>query len=483
MTRLFTPAGRRHIGRLLQALAGDSDRVERRFQALLRKRGHTAAAIRALLAVTPAACARVGSLSRFLEQVDYHGRRLAKLNVPLPAVLDALEQAWELVDGVLEGRFAPAREQLYLATRLALDHGFYQVREAESQAFFGLYRAEVEAENPDDLLRRMVGVLAQAFGASGGWMLLLEGGLPPKLAQPMYVECAGSGGRRTANAAPLGRYGSYWSYPFGPSAVLQLGFRGPYPWLPREQVLLAAAAARCQEALERVRMQADIRRLEAEARHAEQEERRRIGRELHDEAGQSMMLLRLQLEMMERGAPENLRPRLAEARELAGRTAVELRRIVAALSPAVLERLGLQTALRQLVGRFRKVHGARVRLRSEGLREGLPRQTEEVIYRVTQEGLHNIAKHTQATCVNLCLRAADKRIRLSVADNGAGFRTDRAGSKPKSFGLAGMRERVALLGGTLAVQSAPGKGTRVTLELPLTAAPVEIHGKDSRSFD
>jgi two-component system sensor histidine kinase UhpB len=228
-------------------------------------------------------------------------------------------------------------------------------------------------------------------------------------------------------------------------------------------------------------LQQEIRHLEAESRHAEEEERRRIGRELHDEAGQSMALLRLQLEMLERGAPENLRGPLGEARDLAGRMAVELRRIVAALSPAVLERLGLAAALRHLVGRFEKIHPASVRLRVQGLNGPLPRPVEEVIYRVAQECLQNVARHTRASHVNLCLRAADKRIRLSVADDGAGFCADPAVGKPKSFGLAGMRERAALLGGTLVVGSKPGKGTSVTLELPLRSATVVSNGKDSRS--
>jgi len=104
---------------------------------------------------------------------------------------------------------------------------------------------------------------------------------------------------------------------------------------------------------------------------------------------------------------------------------------------------------------------------------------QQVIYRVAQECLQNIAKHSQATHVNLSLRAADKCIRLSVSDNGAGFSAERVGSKPMSFGLAGMRERAAILGGSLAVQSAPGKGAKVTLQLPGSTAQVAGNGKDS----
>jgi signal transduction histidine kinase len=106
-----------------------------------------------------------------------------------------------------------------------------------------------------------------------------------------------------------------------------------------------------------------------------------------------------------------------------------------------------------------------------------------VIYRVAQECLQNIAKHSQATHVNLSLRGSDKNIRLSVSDNGAGFCAETAGSQPMSFGLAGMRERAALLGGTLEVRSAPGKGATVTLQLPRSSAPVTRNGKNSRTLN
>jgi two-component system NarL family sensor kinase len=119
---------------------------------------------------------------------------------------------------------------------------------------------------------------------------------------------------------------------------------------------------------------------------------------------------------------------------------------------------------------FRKIHPAEVRVRISVSSEPLPMPIQEVIYRVAQECLQNITKHSQATTVNLSLQAADKRIRLSVTDNGVGFEAETMGSKPMSFGLAGMRERAALLGGTLVVRSKPGKGTSVRLELPRTSA-------------
>jgi two-component system, NarL family, sensor histidine kinase UhpB len=234
--------------------------------------------------------------------------------------------------------------------------------------------------------------------------------------------------------------------------------------------MLHAAGARCFEAMERVRLQGEVRRLGAETRRAEEAERRRIGRDLHDEAGQSLVLLRLQLEMMEKDAPDALRPRLAQARLITERTVDELRRAIAALSPAVVERLGLEAALRQLVARFAKQQSALVQLRVSPGIAGLSAESQEVIYRVAGEALQNTLKHSQATSVKLLLGLADKKIRLSVQDDGVGFSPETAKGKPLSFGLAGMQERAALLGGTLVVRSAPGKGATVILELPRASA-------------
>jgi NarL family two-component system sensor histidine kinase LiaS len=105
----------------------------------------------------------------------------------------------------------------------------------------------------------------------------------------------------------------------------------------------------------------------------------------------------------------------------------------------------------------------------------LSRRQQEAIYRVAQEALQNIVKHSGATRVMFSLRSDDRRIRLRVADNGAGFQEEKTGNKPTSFGLAGMRERAALIGGALAVRSAPGKGAEISLILPRVSAEVADH--------
>jgi signal transduction histidine kinase len=463
---LLTAAARRFVARMTRAIAPFAGPLDRRFSALLRRRGCDNRQARAYLAMTPAAASQQPSLNKFLEQAEYHGRRLAKLNVQPDEAKETLKSFGPLLDAVLPGQFEPAREQLYLATVLALNQAFYQVRETEAQAFFGLYRAEAEADGLDDLLQRFVRILTHTFHARAGRLLLLDQPARGRLARPLYVEHGQPQERLIADPQMRGQHTSYWSFPMRPAALVQFGFANSYPWLPREETLLNAVAERCQTAIENARMEEEIRRLEAEGRQAEEDERRRIGRELHDEAGQSLLLLRLQLEMLEREASPEMRPRLAEARGIAEHTVVELRRIVAALSPAVLDRLGLRAAIRQLAARFKKMHPAGIRVRFSGTWKELPRQTQEVIYRVAQESLQNIAKHSQATRVNLFVQCTDMSIRLSVSDNGAGFLKDAASSKPMSFGLAGMRERAALLHGNLSIRSAPGKGATVVLELP-----------------
>ena len=175
-------------------------------------------------------------------------------------------------------------------------------------------------------------------------------------------------GRTASSAAGPFR----WPPTGAPPASCSSAFPRIYEWLPREQELLAAAAERCLMAAEKQRLMEDlaqreeqVRRLAEHMLHVEEMERRRISRELHDEAGQSLLCIRLQMELIEQELPEsaaNGRAKLREARDLTERTILEMRRLIAALSPAVLEQLGLGAALRQLVNRFQRLHPCRVRL-------------------------------------------------------------------------------------------------------------------------
>jgi len=197
----------------------------------------------------------------------------------------------------------------------------------------------------------------------------------------------------------------------------------------------------------------------------EEAERRRISRELHDEAGQSLLCIRLQLEMLERAGPglpaAALRRQLASIRGLAERSIIETRRLIASLSPAVIEQLGLETAIRQLVRRLKQVFAGKVTLRA-GQLGVLPMELESMIYRIVQECCHNSLRHAQASTVNVSLQRADNTIKVEIEDDGVGFDVAAALRREGSYGLSGIQERVSLLGGRMEVESAHGQGTSST---------------------
>jgi signal transduction histidine kinase len=471
-----------HLRAMARAVVGSAARLERRLLRELARRGYDAPRRKALAALSPAAAAALLAarkpIGRFLEAVAYHGRRLARLNVRPDEVVDALRLADRLLEEVAGERFRPAREHLHLATILAVNNAFYDVREGEAQAFFGLAEAEAEARDVGDLLHRFSGVLAQAFRARAAGLYLLDE-VPAARRRPRYL----SGRARPLDARLEAAGDCWWSFPIPAgkqvAGLVELAFPGRYPWLPREAQLLRAAAEGCGRAIERATLVEQVVRLAAAARRAEEEERRRLGRELHDETAQSLLVLRLQMEMLERETVGEVQARIAGLRESVERNVNDLRRIIAALSPAMLERLGLEAAVRQLAERFGKRFAGRLTVRISSSGRPVPAEASEAVYRIAQESLHNVFRHSQAVSVNLLLRIADRVVKLSVVDDGVGFDADVASNRPMSFGLLGMRERAALIGGTLRIRSAPGKGTAVVLEVPRASAETVTHGKDS----
>ncbi len=473
--------------------------VEKHLPRLASAKGSDPRQVKALSLITAGAAVRMVAAGRsaadFFEQVSYNSRRLAKLNVAPMEVVDALREYDRGLDRVLARRhpqhraaLLEVRQQLHFRTLLAINHAYYQVREAETQAFYGLLRAEMDATGLDDLLRRFILILTRTFRAQAGRIIPLSGpssgGSPiaarilKRLGKARYI-AAGPGEALVVDATMRGAFQSYWSIPFFSdgqlAGLIQFGFPTAYRWLPRELDLLNAFTERCLRGAERVRLLQDLaareeqlRSLAAHLLEVEEEERQRLSRELHDEAGQSMLFLRLHLEMIEKDAPPDLRPRLAEAKSVAERIIAEVRRIIAALNPSVVEELGLPAALRHLSARFRKLYPSKVRLRLTAYAGGATREAETAIYRVVQESYQNIAKHSAASRVNLTLRSTDTLVELNIEDDGVGFDVDRAVALPKSFGLKGMRERVALLGGRLEIRSSPGHGATIAMRLPIS---------------
>lgn len=510
-----------HLQRLAVLLEPHEDQIERRFLNRLRKLGYQPKQRSALAAITLGAAARVlvrgDAPLKFIEQVEYNGRRLAKLNLPPSAILESLEEYDRILGPKLEAlipeehaNFQWVREQLHFCVILTLNNAYYQVREAETQAFYELFRVELESRNLEELLRRFLESLVHVCGADAGRLYMLtedasawvlkarasNGGAVPvavaipnrpglikKLSKARHLSADGYASAVLLDASWLKRFASCWSIPLAANGrtagVMQFGFAKPYEWLPREQDLLAAAAERCLMAAEKARLMEDlahreeqVRRLAEHMLHVEEMERRRISRELHDEAGQSLLCIRLQIELIEQALPESnaeWKTKLREARDLTERTILEMRRLIAALSPAVLEQLGLGAALRQLVNRFQRLHPCQVRLQLAKM-GSLPQPLETIAYRLVQECFNNIGKHSSATRVNISLASADGGLKVRVEDNGIGFQVQEALAKRESFGLSGMRERVALLGGKFHVASrseGTKKGTKISIELPI----------------
>lgn len=523
---------RAHLQRLAIALQPHAKQLDRRFLGRLRTMGFEPKIRAALVALTPGAAACILGSGRpalkFIEQVEYNGRRLAKFNISPSSIVEALQEYDRLLTPTLK-RLMPAdytnlqwvREQLHFCVILTLNNAYYQVREAETQSFYELFRVELESRNLDELLRSFLGALVRICSADAGQLYLLDdarrnwvcrasaraGGrvdnpgamvpvTPPgirRLAHPRHIDLS-TGPGCALDEGWAKRFGSCWSIPVATrghtAGVIQFAFAKPYEWLPREQELLAAAAERCLLAAEKARLMEDLAAREEQVRqlaehmlHVEEVERRRISRELHDEAGQSLLCIRLQMELLEHSLPPEEKAsiaRLREAREMTERTILEIRRLIAALSPAVLEQLGLGAALRQLVNRFRRLHPCRVKLHL-GRMGTVPHKTEIIIYRLVQECCNNIGKHSSAANVNISVSSADGMIRLNVEDDGVGFNVDEALARRDSFGLSGMRERVALLGGRFEVRSHPldqpvtsdakrrNRGTQISITLPLRA--------------
>jgi len=507
-----------HLQRLAVILEPHTGKIERKFLNRLRTLGFEPRQRLALSAITPGAAAGILAQGhpalKFIEQVEYNGRRLAKLNLPPSAILEALEEYDLLLTPTLQAlipeedaNFRWVREQLHFCVILTLNNAYYQVREAETQAFYELFRIEMEAKNLEELLRRFLESLVHVCRADAGRLYMLnEGstewvlraaspkpepfsapnraGLIKKLSKPRFLN--GHGHAPGVSAGVIldeswqDRFACCWSIPLAASGrtagVMQFGFSKNYEWLPREQELLAAASERCLMAAEKQRLMEDlaqreeqVRRLAEHMLHVEEMERRRISRELHDEAGQSLLCIRLQMELLEQELPGEWKTKLREARDLTERTILEMRRLIAALSPAVLEQLGLGAALRQLVNRFQRLNACRVRLQLSKM-GSLPQQIEIIAYRLLQECFNNIGKHSGASHVNISLTSADGRLKLSVEDNGVGFCVEEAFAKRDSFGMSGMRERVALLGGKFYAESrmeGPKTGTKISIELPI----------------
>jgi signal transduction histidine kinase len=217
--------------------------------------------------------------------------------------------------------------------------------------------------------------------------------------------------------------------------------------------------------------QALLRRLSV----AQEEERRRLSRELHDQVGQSVTGLSLGLKALER---TGLAPvaALQALQVMANDIGRDIHRAAADLRPAALDDLGLQKALAALAAGCAQPAGLRIEIQEVGAMGGLPAEVEILVYRVVQEALNNVLKHAKASSVSVVLEHSRAKLRVIIEDDGIGFDPDSPPDPdaPTALGLLGMRERLDLVGGAMTIESAPGAGATLFIDVPLACGGSEV---------
>jgi signal transduction histidine kinase len=459
----------------------------------------------------------------FHENAGYYGKRLAKLQVDTRVISRSLDIYLELLAPYLRQRFEGERlteaitalDKFSYSTYVAVSAAYFDNQKAESSALLSVLDAELSANGLDALLERVLQITTQTFRASIGIILLREGELQTLRTRAhvgfghevdnVEIEFGtGFSGLIAATGEPgilpdiseshgvlnpfcRDKAQALWGVPLKAGdkviGVMMIGFAKPYFWLPTEHELLRAIADRSALAIERAGMtdalrerEARIAELSGHLLRAQEEERKRISRELHDETGQALMVIRLYLGMLESAVTtRTAKAKIQETLEVVDRTIEGIRRIIGRLSPLVLQELGLIAAIRKEAKDLAKSAGVKAKV-SVGENVGrLSPVTETAVYRVVQEALHNVAKHANATTVAIQLGRDGDLVKLCIEDDGVGIKQNhRPNPGRRSFGLAGMRERISTLGGTLKVGPASrnggSTGTRIEVSVPAVSS-------------
>lgn len=226
------------------------------------------------------------------------------------------------------------------------------------------------------------------------------------------------------------------------------------------------------------RLLAESRQMQEQMRHlshqillAQEEERREISRELHDEIAQTLAGINVYLAALKAeatGKTNGLGRNIARTQRLVEKSVNIVHRFARELRPTVLDDLGLIPALHSFMKGFTKRTGIRIRFTAAAVVEQLNSSKRTVLYRVAQEALTNITKHAAASLVKVSLQKVSGAVRLEINDDGKSFHVARvlAVKRPKRLGLVGMRERVEMVGGSFSIDSNPGKGTTVRAQIP-----------------
>jgi signal transduction histidine kinase len=217
----------------------------------------------------------------------------------------------------------------------------------------------------------------------------------------------------------------------------------------------------------------DLRLLASQLLGLQEEERRRISRDLHDDINQRLALLSIDIELLEKQlstAPVGAVRTVHTIQDRIVELSDDVRRLAHQFHPSVLDDLGISIALRRLVDDFRTRTGIEAQFVGKDIPQHVAQDVVTCLYRVAQEGLSNISRHARAKNVHVELRRLRDGLKLMMSDDGVGFEVNRDDGRRGSLGLLSMRERISLVAGTFEIQSTPGKGTRVTAWVPFKQA-------------
>ena len=256
----------------------------------------------------------------------------------------------------------------------------------------------------------------------------------------------------------------------GPIMDLEVSLRNPDPDTARLADSLRALIVQLSSSNRQLHI------LSGKAIRAQEEERMRIARSLHDETGQALLSILYALEGLEKRLPpseEGLRARIADAQSVAAEALESLRRIIRDLRPAVLDDLGLVSATRWYARSNLEKAGIQVEFITDAETLPLPPELNITLFRIAQEAIHNIIRHAQAKKASIRLGLDENEIYLDIQDDGIGFQVaENTGEAMRlsQWGLAGIQERVNLVNGRLILDSTPGQGTHLQVRAPLSAA-------------
>jgi GAF domain-containing protein len=379
-------------------------------------------------------------------------------------------------------------------------------RRVEAETLSGLVRSITATLDPPSVLRRVAGAARELCGSDIAHILLRDGESDTMFARygvghavgeadaPRITRGRGAGGQawstgrpfRTANRPNDPRIRD--DYPEAAKregviatlvvpiwisgqveGLLYVSNRADRPFTDRDEAILIRLADHAAIAIQNATLYSRLQGLSGRLMEVQEAERRHLARELHDEIGQLLTGLRLTLDVPEPPSPA-LGRRLGQAQALVQELLERIRALSLDLRPSILDDLGVLPALLDNIERYMSQTKIRVHLEHSGLDRRFAPETETGVYRIVQEALTNVARHGRVDEVTVRLWATDDVLGGQVEDHGAGFDPDAVLGTGRSGGLAGLRERAALLNGHLTVETHPGRGVRLTAEVPLNGS-------------